>query len=117
MIKILFVLQLIDQLKVGGRMFIPVGQEGVAQMLYEVDKNEDGSITKTPKTLVAFVPLTSREHQHQRCNYNKITCQNFRSGHWICRSSLAIQAHLFTHIVTHPSLTHCPTLTLTKTTK
>lgn len=52
---------LIDQLKEGGRMVIPIG-EGKAQMLYEVDKHNNGSVTKRSLTGVYYVPLTSREN-------------------------------------------------------
>ncbi|RDX74636.1 Protein-L-isoaspartate O-methyltransferase 1, partial [Mucuna pruriens] len=52
---------LIDQLKPGGRMVIPVGN--VFQDLKVVDKNSDGSISVRTETSVRYVPLTSREAQ------------------------------------------------------
>ncbi|KAK7353952.1 hypothetical protein VNO80_19408 [Phaseolus coccineus] len=52
---------LIDQLKPGGRMVIPVGN--VCQDLKVVDKNSDGSISVRTETSVRYVPLTSREAQ------------------------------------------------------
>lgn len=52
---------LIDQLKAGGRMVIPVGN--IFQDLKVVDKNSDGSISVRTETSVRYVPLTSREAQ------------------------------------------------------
>ncbi|NP_001266141.1 protein L-isoaspartyl methyltransferase 1 [Cicer arietinum] len=52
---------LIDQLKTGGRMIIPVGN--VFQDLKVVDKNSDGSISIRTETSVRYVPLTSKEAQ------------------------------------------------------
>ncbi|XP_038686430.1 protein-L-isoaspartate O-methyltransferase 1-like isoform X2 [Tripterygium wilfordii] len=54
---------LIDQLKPGGRMLIPVGN--IFQDLKVVDKNQDGSINVRTETSVRYVPLTSREAQWQ----------------------------------------------------
>nr|XP_009795961.1 PREDICTED: protein-L-isoaspartate O-methyltransferase 1-like [Nicotiana sylvestris]XP_016467881.1 PREDICTED: protein-L-isoaspartate O-methyltransferase 1-like [Nicotiana tabacum] len=52
---------LIDQLKPGGRMVIPVGT--FFQDLKVIDKNLDGSISVRSETSVRYVPLTSREAQ------------------------------------------------------
>ncbi|XP_010250973.1 PREDICTED: protein-L-isoaspartate O-methyltransferase-like isoform X2 [Nelumbo nucifera] len=52
---------LIDQLKPGGRMVIPVGN--IFQDLEVVDKNLDGSISIHSETSVRYVPLTSRDAQ------------------------------------------------------
>ncbi|GJY94764.1 protein-L-isoaspartate(D-aspartate) O-methyltransferase [Tanacetum coccineum] len=52
---------LIDQLKPGGRLVIPVGN--IFQELKVIDKNEDGSVTMRTETSVRYVPLTSREAQ------------------------------------------------------
>ncbi|MFS8000087.1 putative protein-L-isoaspartate(D-aspartate) O-methyltransferase [Helianthus anomalus] len=52
---------LIDQLKPGGRLVIPVGN--TFQELKVVDKNEDGSVKVCTETSVRYVPLTSREAQ------------------------------------------------------
>ncbi|XP_039163348.1 protein-L-isoaspartate O-methyltransferase 1 isoform X2 [Eucalyptus grandis] len=52
---------LVDQLKPGGRMVIPVGN--VFQDLKVVDKNSDGSISVHDETSVRYVPLTSRDAQ------------------------------------------------------
>ncbi|XP_038879001.1 protein-L-isoaspartate O-methyltransferase 1-like isoform X3 [Benincasa hispida] len=52
---------LIDQLKPGGRMVIPVGN--IFQDLKVVDKDSDGSVNIHDETSVRYVPLTSREAQ------------------------------------------------------
>lgn len=52
---------LLEQLKPGGRMVIPVGN--LFQYLKVVDKNPDGSISVRDETSVRYVPLTSREAQ------------------------------------------------------
>ncbi|KAF8094955.1 hypothetical protein N665_0348s0038 [Sinapis alba] len=52
---------LIDQLKPGGRLVIPVGN--LFQDLQVVDKNSDGLVSIRSETSVRYVPLTSREAQ------------------------------------------------------
>ncbi|KAK3228242.1 hypothetical protein Dsin_008104 [Dipteronia sinensis] len=52
---------LIDQLKPGGRMVIPVGN--IFQDLKVVEKNLDGSVSVRSETSVRYVPLTSRDAQ------------------------------------------------------
>jgi protein-L-isoaspartate(D-aspartate) O-methyltransferase len=47
---------LIDQLKVGGRMIIPLGKTRDTQQLVEIDKSEEG-VTETALLPVRFVPL------------------------------------------------------------
>ena len=47
---------LVDQLKVGGRMIIPLGETRDAQSLVQIDKSEGGVISKTLLP-VRFVPL------------------------------------------------------------
>ncbi|KAK9090274.1 hypothetical protein Sjap_023451 [Stephania japonica] len=54
---------LLDQLKPGGRMVIPVGT--FSQDLKVVEKKLDGSISVHNETSVRYVPLTSREDQLQ----------------------------------------------------
>ncbi|MQM19609.1 hypothetical protein Taro_052616 [Colocasia esculenta] len=54
---------LIQQLKPGGRMVIPVGN--IFQELKVVDKKPDGSISAYDETSVRYVPLTSRAAQLQ----------------------------------------------------
>lgn len=51
---------LIRQLKVGGRMVIPVGAAFMVQQLMLVEKNPDGTITTRQVLPVAFVPLTGK---------------------------------------------------------
>lgn len=49
---------LIEQLKPGGRMVIPVGN--FCRDLQVVDKREDGSVSMRMEALVRYVPLTNR---------------------------------------------------------
>jgi protein-L-isoaspartate(D-aspartate) O-methyltransferase len=49
---------LIDQLKPGGRMIIPVGPEGAIQQLRLITKSEDGKVEERVMEDVRFVPLT-----------------------------------------------------------
>ncbi len=48
---------LIDQLKPGGRIVIPVGPEGQTQELRVIEKTDDGSVTETTTIPVRFVPF------------------------------------------------------------
>lgn len=52
---------LLQQLKPGGRMVIPVGD--FLQDLQVIDKQEDGTLKASPVTSVRYVPLTSRSEQ------------------------------------------------------
>lgn len=54
---------LIDQLKPGGRLVIPVGN--IFQDLKVIEKQPDGSVTIQSKASVRYVPLTSRDTQLQ----------------------------------------------------
>ncbi|RNA26559.1 hypothetical protein BpHYR1_044329 [Brachionus plicatilis] len=54
---------LIDQLAIGGRLVIPVGDEYSYQYLTKVDKQQDGSIHKEKVCAVGFVPLTDKDRQ------------------------------------------------------
>jgi protein-L-isoaspartate(D-aspartate) O-methyltransferase len=49
---------LVDQLKPGGKLVIPVGEAGDAQQLLLAEKRPDGAITIRRTLAVRFVPLT-----------------------------------------------------------
>jgi protein-L-isoaspartate(D-aspartate) O-methyltransferase len=49
---------LIDQLRTGGRMVIPVGPSGGIQELLVLTKQENGGMSETDMMPVRFVPLT-----------------------------------------------------------
>lgn len=49
---------LLEQLKPGGRMIIPVGPQGGTQRLTLVQKRQDGTTTQRVLELVRFVPFT-----------------------------------------------------------
>lgn len=60
---------LLDQLRPGGRLVIPVGRSGWTQELVLVVKQPDGSVTRRRVLPVAFVPFTGdgqRDDQLQR---------------------------------------------------
>jgi len=52
--------QLIQQLKPGGRLVIPVGKQGQPQSLRILTKGADGEIEQRDVLSVAFVPLTGK---------------------------------------------------------
>lgn len=51
---------LVDQLKTGGRMVVPVGLRNETQMLYRCVKRDDGTLDKERRLPVAFVPMVDR---------------------------------------------------------
>jgi protein-L-isoaspartate(D-aspartate) O-methyltransferase len=56
---------LIDQLKPGGRLVIPLGTQSGAQTLYVIEKRADGTTTRRPALAVRFVPLVDRAGKQQ----------------------------------------------------
>ena len=55
---------LVDQLKPGGKLVIPVGHELYGQVLLLVEKLDDGDVVQKKILDVAFVPLTGPDHDH-----------------------------------------------------
>jgi protein-L-isoaspartate(D-aspartate) O-methyltransferase len=49
---------LLDQLRTGGRLVVPVGEEGAEQSLQVIEKGADGTLTTTDVLPVMFVPFT-----------------------------------------------------------
>jgi protein-L-isoaspartate(D-aspartate) O-methyltransferase len=49
---------LIEQLKPGGRLVVPVGGQAAGQSLLVVEKRPDGSVTRRTVLAVRFVPMT-----------------------------------------------------------
>lgn len=56
---------LIDQLKPGGRLVVPVGGQGAGQALLVIEKHPDGKITRREVLGVRFVPLTDKAGKQQ----------------------------------------------------
>ena len=52
---------LVDQLKAGGRLVMPLGPPRGPQILTVIQKRDDGSLTKTPVLPVLFSPLQGGE--------------------------------------------------------
>jgi protein-L-isoaspartate(D-aspartate) O-methyltransferase len=59
---------LVEQLKPGARLIIPVGGEFFGQILLLVEKTADGKLRQTDVLEVAFVPLTGLDHQQPAKN-------------------------------------------------
>ena len=56
---------LIDQLKPGGRLVVPVGGQGAGQSLLLIEKQPDGTVTRRNVLAVRFVPLTDKAGRQQ----------------------------------------------------
>jgi len=56
---------LLEQLKSGGRLVIPVGHEYYAQELLVIQKHEDSHFTRRKVIDVVFVPLTGNGHHQE----------------------------------------------------
>ncbi|KAI5478037.1 protein-L-isoaspartate (D-aspartate) O-methyltransferase [Pseudohyphozyma bogoriensis] len=55
--------KLVEQLALGGKMFVPVGPDGGDQSVWLVEKALDGEVKKDRLFGVRYVPLTEREKQ------------------------------------------------------
>ncbi len=56
---------LIDQLKAGGRLVVPVGGQMLGQTLLLIEKRLDGTIARREVLAVRFVPLTDKSGRQQ----------------------------------------------------
>ena len=56
---------LIEQLKPGGRLVVPVGGQAAGQALLLIEKKPDGTVTRRNILAVRFVPLTDKSGKQQ----------------------------------------------------
>jgi len=57
---------LIEQLAVGGKLVLPVGEEGGVQDLLVVTKQDDGSVVRKTVVPVRFVPMTGEIRKNEK---------------------------------------------------
>ena len=57
---------LVEQLKAGGRLVIPVGRAGETQTLYRCERMADGHLVPSSKLPVAFVPMVPGNLEAER---------------------------------------------------
>ncbi|NXK95185.1 PIMT methyltransferase, partial [Formicarius rufipectus] len=58
--------ELLNELKPGGRLILPVGPKEANQVLMQYDKTSDGHIVETQLMGVIYIPLTDKEEQWPR---------------------------------------------------
>jgi protein-L-isoaspartate(D-aspartate) O-methyltransferase len=56
---------LLEQLKPGGRLVVPVGAQSGGQTLLVLVRQPDGTVTRREVLAVRFVPLTDRAGRQQ----------------------------------------------------
>ena len=61
---------LIDQLKIGGYLFMPLGRPGLVQEWIEVLKESEGKLAERSLDTVAFVPLIGEYGIKENQYYN-----------------------------------------------
>lgn len=66
--------ELINQLKPGGRLIVPVGPEGGSQYLEQFDKNENGEVSNTRLMGVMYVPLTDLKNTWLKTLLKTLIC-------------------------------------------